>query len=107
MTARDLCLTGAPFQAPGDHEVDDDEDRPLELDDDALSHPSRARDLAARHDSWRWSHGAQHERIDHMHPIDALPSDQCVEALEVDDDVRELGHAPAWRSRELPLRPST
>ena len=49
-------------------------------------------DRAARQLGWRGRDGPHDERVANAQPLERLPGDAAVEGLEIERDVRELGH---------------
>jgi hypothetical protein len=87
----------SPAEPPGDHEVDDQEQPGLELEDDALAHPPQPRDATPLDGADRRVRGSQDEDVPHVDALDRLAEYARREPVEVDCDVGEL-----WQ-RTLPL----
>ena len=88
-----------PAQAPGDHQMDDEEEVVLEAEDDALAEPAERDDRATDDGGDRWIDGAQEERAREAHRLERLAENARREALEVQLDVGVLRH-----DREDPTR---
>src|SRR5215831_17479854 len=93
--ARRLLVFREPAQAAGDHEMDDQEQGSLELEDDALAQPTDADELLPLRGGERRSDAAQDERMDQADAREPLPLESGPKLFDVDGDVGELGHRSA------------
>ena len=82
----------APAQAPGDHQVQDDEQVALDADDDALAEACDGLDGAPLDGPERRRDGPQHEGAQQPDPLDLPPDDARREARHVDLDVGQFRH---------------
>jgi hypothetical protein len=72
--------------------VDDEVKVALEREDDPLAHSSEP-DYPSAHDVGdRWIGGAKHKDVADLDAVDDLIDDPGRQAVDVDGDVRELGH---------------
>ena len=85
---------GLPLEPPGDHQVQDEEQVVLEHEDDALAQPLERDDPLAVDGGERRLDRAQQERARQPHLVERLADHAVGDALDVDGDVGQLGHAP-------------
>ena len=85
-----------PVQAPGDHQVQDQEEIAVERDDDALAEARDPDHVAPAGVGERRVDGAEHERAGQAHALEPGPADARVERFDVDGDVGQLRH---WLAR--------
>jgi hypothetical protein len=95
-----------PAQPPGDHQVQNQEQLALQRDDDALSEPPQADDLAALGRGDRRDRGPQQERIQQHDALQGATLDVRPQPRQVDGDVRKLRHRgkKGGRGREEEIR---
>ena len=83
----------APAQPPGDHQVQDEEQLAVELEDDPLAHPPQADDRASFDGGDRRLQRAHEERIADPQPLERLVQHPRGERFEVERDVGQFRHA--------------
>ena len=89
---RDLGAGAPPVKSAGDHQVDDEEELPVERDHDAFSEAAQARHPPADRGVERRIDRAEQERARQAHPLEPGPDDSRLQRLDVNDDVGELRH---------------
>ena len=88
-----------PVQAPGDHQMDDDEPLVLERDHHALAETPHAGDGAAEDVAEGRVHRAQDERRGQAQRLEARAADALAQRFHVDRHVGQLGHRTGIFSR--------
>ena len=81
-----------PVEPAGDHEMEDEPAVALETEDDALAEPAERGDAAAGERVDGRGGGAEEKRIREPDFFECAAEDAAFKSLEVDRDVRELGH---------------
>src|SRR5713226_5900418 len=89
-----------PAEATRDHQVDHQEQVVLELEDQAFARTSQAQDALVFGCFERWIGGAQDERAGEPNALERLAYDVALEKIQVDRQVRKLGHAAPMISRK-------
>src|SRR5439155_10342971 len=83
----------SPVKATGDHQVEDEEELALELEDDALAEAAEPDDPPALRLADRRIDGADEKWGREPDTLERLPDHARGQVLDVDDDVGKLGHA--------------
>ena len=81
------------MEAPRDHQVKDQEQLAVELDRDALAEPVQVDDRPPLRRRRRRVDRAEEERAREPQAAEQPAGDPLPQALDVDDDVGQLGHA--------------
>ena len=97
-----LCAARAPVEAPCDHEVEDEEELLFEGEHDALAQPAKAQHLAPLYLGDRRVDAAQERRAHDPNALEGLALAALLQALDVEADVRKLGHASQCRTQRRP-----
>ena len=87
------------MQPPGDHEMQHQEEIPIETDHDALAEPAKAGEAAVGRRRDRGIDRAEQERAREPHPFEGRACDAGLERLDVDGDVGQLRHPRMERRR--------
>jgi hypothetical protein len=91
--ARYLGAGLTPAEAPGDHQVDDQEVLVFQLEDDSLAETPQPDDAAADAGVDRRLDGADEERVGKANPRQYVPNRARLERVEVQLDVGIFRHA--------------
>src|SRR6266849_8955004 len=91
-----------PAEAAGDHQVDHDEQVVLELEDQAFARTAQAQHALVCGRFERWVGRAQDERAGQPNALQRLAHDVALEKIQVDRQVRKLGHAAPMIAPGLP-----
>lgn len=81
-----------PTEAAGDHQVEDQKQLPFQLDRDPLAEPVERRDPAALGRLERRGGRPKGERTGEPNGRDRVAEDVRPQRMQVQEDVRELGH---------------
>ncbi len=92
--ASDLRAALSPVEPAGHHQVEDEEETALQLEDDAFSEPPEAQHATSLGARQRRRDGAQEKRAAEPDRLEPLPDDARLERREIGEDVRQLRHAP-------------
>src|SRR4029079_2937421 len=87
-----LRAFGKAAQPAGDHQVQNEEQLALQGEHDPLAEAAQADDLATFHRADRRIRGAQQKRVEQHDPAQGPALDVRAQALQVDGDIRQLGH---------------
>ena len=82
-----------PMEPAGDHQVEDHPEVGLQTDGDTLADAAKFDDAFAGAVCEGWIDGAEKKGTAEPHVLEDVSVDTVVEGFEVDDDVREFGHA--------------
>ena len=85
--ARELGTGRLPVQPPRDHQMENEEELIVELEDDPLAKPAQATNRFAERGIEGRVEGADEEGMGNPNPIERPPGDAPVETLDVHDDV--------------------
>ena len=89
----DLLDERVPAQTAGDHQMNDDEEVSFEREHDPLAQAAKPDYSLAFRSRNRRIKRAHDERVPNHDPLDRLVEDHRREALKVEDDIGEFGHA--------------
>ena len=89
---RDSGTRFLPAETPGDHQMQNEEQLALQLEDDPLTEPVQRDDGLALQRRQGWIDGTQEERGRQPDAVHAMPDDARSEGVQVEQDVGELGH---------------
>ena len=96
-----------PSQAPGNHQVDDDEEPSFEFDDELLGEPAHPGHDAAAGLRHGWRHRAQHERARDADVVETGADDAAIEAFQINREVRQFRHGSLPQGTGIVSRIST
>ncbi len=97
-----MLRVGFPFEAAGDHEVEDEVEVVLESEDDAFALASEGEEVLVLDGFDGWVVGTEDEGAADNYFLEWLVEDFCIifECVEVGEDVWEFGHGDLMISRE-------
>src|SRR3989338_3002777 len=87
-----LCAGLLPMKTTRDHQMDDEEDGPVEFPHDLLSDSSQSPHNLAFDSRGRGVDGPQDKRAEEADPVQSAFDDTRAERFEIQDDVGKLGH---------------
>ena len=90
--ARELDSRRLPVESAGDHQMQDEPEIVIEPEDDSLPQSPRLADGLAVGLVQGRVERPQQERAADAHAVQALADDATVEGLDIDGDIRQLGH---------------
>ena len=89
---RNGCAWWLPAKSAGNHQVKHEEEFALGFEDDPLAEPMKVDDRAAVDRRQRRVDRAQEKRRRQTDALHLLPDDTRPQRVEVQEDVRQLGH---------------